>query len=92
MTNPNINTTVRISARSLSLLRELSDQEQLSQQAIIDKAIEAYRRKRLLEKANEAFAALRADPIAWKEELEERKLWEGTLADGLEEDEEEVPQ
>lgn len=90
MTNPN--TTVRISARSLSLLRELSDQEQLSQQAIIDKAIEAYRRKKLLEQANEAFAALRSDPIAWKEELEERQLWEGTLMDGLEEDEEEVPQ
>ncbi len=38
----------------------------------------------LLEETNRAYAALRADPNAWKEERRERALWEGTLADGFE--------
>jgi bifunctional DNA-binding transcriptional regulator/antitoxin component of YhaV-PrlF toxin-antitoxin module len=44
-------------------------------------------RERLLREADEAYAALRADPEAWKEELAERALWERTLMDGLDPDE-----
>ena len=29
------------------------------------------------------YSALRADPVAWAAVESERKLWEGTLADGL---------
>ncbi len=39
----------------------------------------------LLQKTNEAYAALREDEETWKEELRERALWESTLMDGLEE-------
>ena len=52
-------------------------------QAVLDKAIERYRRERFLHAANADFAALRRDAKAWKEELRERALWEHTLADGL---------
>jgi hypothetical protein len=52
-------------------------------QEIMEKAIEAYRRKRLLEAGNLAYAALKNDPKAWEQELAERKLWENTLPDGL---------
>ena len=52
-------------------------------QAVLDEAIERYRRKRFLRAANAEFAALRNDPKAWKDELGERELWEQTLADGL---------
>jgi hypothetical protein len=48
-----------------------------------EKAIEAYRRKRPLERGNQAYAALRNDTKAWEQELSERRLWESTLADGL---------
>jgi hypothetical protein len=51
---------------------------------ILDKAIEAYRRKRFLEQLSEDFARLRRDPALWEEELAERKLWDATLADDLE--------
>jgi hypothetical protein len=54
-------------------------------QEILEKAIEVYRRKRLLEMGNRAYAALKNDPKAWEQELVERKLWENTLADGLDE-------
>ena len=45
---------------------------------------EADRRRELLGETNRAYAMLKADPEAWKEERKERALWEGTLADGFE--------
>lgn len=33
---------------------------------------------------NEGFAALKADPEAWAEEVAERELWEQTIGDGVE--------
>lgn len=41
-------------------------------------------RDRLLEAANEAYWELRSNADAWREELAERALWDGTLEDGLE--------
>jgi hypothetical protein len=38
----------------------------------------------LIGETNRAYAVLKADPKAWKEERQERALWDGTLADGLE--------
>jgi len=49
----------------------------------LEKAFEAYRRKRMLEAGNEAYAALRKNRKAWGQELAERRLWESTSADGL---------
>ena len=52
-------------------------------QAVLDRAIEHYRRDKFLRDANADFAALKRDKKAWKEELKEREIWEQTLADGL---------
>jgi hypothetical protein len=51
-------------------------------QTIIERALENYRRQRFLTAANNQYAALRADPHAWKQELEERELWDHAAADG----------
>jgi hypothetical protein len=53
---------------------------------ILDKAVERYRRARFLNSANADFAALRNNSGAWKEVLAERRLWETTAADGLEDE------
>jgi hypothetical protein len=45
-------------------------------QSLLDEAVEQLRRFKFLKQANEAFAALKADPDAWKQEIEERRLWE----------------
>jgi hypothetical protein len=55
-------------------------------QAILDEAVEAYRRRIFLKRANTAFAVLRSDPDAWKEEQEERAAWDVALNDDLEEE------
>lgn len=53
----------------------------------VARAIEHYRRQKFLERINADYAALRADPEAWREEQEERDAWDSTLMDGLEPDE-----
>ena len=78
--------TIRISEGSRATLRELSASQGEPMQTVLDKAIEDYRRKVFLERLNAAFQALRDDPEAWKEEEEERALFEGTLMDGLSEE------
>lgn len=77
-------TTVRISKETRETLRELAEQVGQPIQKVLDNAVEAYRRQCILEQANAAYAALRADAEAWREEQSERQQWEGTLADGLE--------
>jgi hypothetical protein len=74
---------IRLSARSHALLRQIADEEQQSMQAVLDQAIERYRRERFLHAANADFAALKRNAKAWKEELRDRELWERTLPDGL---------
>ena len=75
-------TTIRIGEQSHRILRRLAEVSGESMQSVAAKAIEEYRRRVFLDRLNEEFAALRRDPVAWKEELEERKAWEATLADG----------
>ena len=79
-------TMIRVSVGTRETIRELSAETGDSMHGVVDKAIEAYRRRVLLDRANAAFAALRDDPEAWREELEERAVWDATLADGLEGD------
>jgi hypothetical protein len=78
--NPNI----RISPRSKAVLRTLAKQEGKPMQAVLDEAIEHYQRDKFLDEVNAAFANLRSDPKAWKEERAERALWDETLGDGIE--------
>jgi arsenate reductase-like glutaredoxin family protein len=78
--------TTRISGPSREVLRKLAEESGESLQAILDKAIEVYRRQRFLEENNLAFEALRANPKAWKAEQAQRKVWDIALADDLEKD------
>jgi hypothetical protein len=79
-------TNVRISSTSHEILRRLAREEKQPMQVILDKAVERYRRARFLNSANADFAALRNNSGAWKEVLAERRLWETTAADGLEDE------
>lgn len=76
--------TVRIRKETQDILRELANNEGKPMQTILDLAIEAYRRQRFLREANAAYAALRNNPKTWKAELDERREWDTTMADGQE--------
>lgn len=80
-------TTVRVTGRTHDTLRRLSDALGISMQEAVARAADAYWRRYVIERSNEGYAELMADPEAWQEELEERALWGVTLADGLDEPE-----
>ena len=77
-------TTIRIDESDKKTIDEICGHSGQSAQAIIHEAVEEYRRRRLLQQANEAYGKLRNDPDASKAELEERDAWDIAVADGLE--------
>ncbi|HLE63705.1 MAG TPA: hypothetical protein VI750_11215 [Pyrinomonadaceae bacterium] len=77
---------VRISTNSYQILKSLSQDKGESMQSVMDQAIEDLRRRKMLEATNSAFAALKSDKAAWQEEIEEREIWENTLADGVDDE------
>ena len=77
-------TTVRVNDSTAAVLRDLARKSGVTIREVIDEAAEVLRRKRFMDEFNAAYARLRADPEAWAEELEERRLYENTLMDGLE--------
>ena len=84
MSTTTISPNIRISPRSKAVLRDLAAREGKPMQTVLDDAIEHYQRDKFLDEVNAAYARLQADPIAWKEELDERLALDGTLMDGIE--------
>ena len=69
-------------AEGVPVVTEARDDGVLVKRASPEPATEE-RYQWLIEETNRAYAALRADPEAWREELAERALWDATLLDGL---------
>jgi predicted transcriptional regulator len=81
-----MSTTIRVSEKARATLHELALLEGTPMAAVVEQAIEQYRRQRLFAAANADYLALRADPAAWRAYQDELAAWDVTLADGLEED------
>ena len=77
-------TTIRVSEKTHRVLQELASDMDAPMSDVVDHALELYRRQRMFARANTAYAALRADPIASAEWDAEIAAWDATLADGLE--------
>jgi len=75
--------TVRISADTHHALKGLSRATGKSMQDLLSLAIDEFRRKWILAASDQAFRGLKKDRKAWKEYKAEQKLWECTLADGI---------
>jgi hypothetical protein len=75
-------TQVRISEATHTVLKGIASETGDSLQRVVETAIERYRRELFLENLNRDFGALKGDDNAWQEELDERELWNSTLADG----------
>ena len=76
-------TTIRVSEHTREQLRKLAEANGEPLQKVLERAVEHHRREQFFAELNAASARLKADPVAWEEELAERALWETTLADGL---------
>ena len=52
-------------------------------QAVLELALEEYRRKKFLDEVNLEYARLQGDASAWASHKKELATWDVTLADGL---------
>lgn len=76
--------TIRLSGAAHSVLRDLAKRDKKPMQAVIEDAIESYRRQRFLDGLNDDFMALRENEPEWNAELAERREWDATADDGAE--------
>lgn len=74
---------IRIRPASHVLLTKLAARRCATIQDTLDAALQELDRKLFFEQYQADARALRNDPIAWAEELEERKVWDNALMDGL---------
>ena len=78
--------TAKISKPTHQALKQMAEKTGKPMQLVLDEAVELYRREQFFEELNRQVLAVKADPKAWAEELEERKLLEGSLSDGLDDE------
>jgi hypothetical protein len=84
--------TVRISAETHKLIKQMADEDDMSMSDLVAEAVKQYERKRFWDHANRVWNEMMKDP-------KEREYWaredaelEGTLMDGLDDDEQwEIP-
>jgi hypothetical protein len=77
---------VRMEVSTYEKLLQLSKETGISKQRLMDIVLERYKRDQIMDMANRAYEDLKKDSKGWQEELEERELWDSTLADGLKND------
>jgi len=78
---------VPISEAAHQVLKEFAEKTGQTMTDVLDRAVDAYRRKLFFNQLNAGYAELKADPKAWAEHLAERKLRDTTLMDGLDPEE-----
>jgi predicted transcriptional regulator len=83
-------TTVRINKDIYKELKRIADSENETIQKIMEIALQEYRTKIFFCQLAESVAKYKASKDDWMEEIAERKLWENTLADGLEDNDNEA--
>jgi hypothetical protein len=76
--------TSRISKKTDSMVNEMVHITGKTKVEILEEAVKLYRHYERMRMVNEAYAKLRKDKKAWKEELKERQILEGTIEDGIE--------
>jgi len=82
-------TTVRIPRKTHEQLRKLAAELGQPMTDVIAAALEEYRRELFFRQVEEDYRALQADPVAWREYLEDHEELDGSLMDDLEDEESE---
>jgi len=76
--------TTRIQDSDHQLLQGLAEKTGKQHQEILHEALTSYDRQRLLDEINNAYVRLKSNSKEWAEELDERRAWDNSLADGTE--------
>jgi hypothetical protein len=78
--------TIHVDTETHEIVRKLAAAMGIPMCQVLHHATRVYWEERFWQEFNDAYARLRADPVAWAEELEERRLLDNTLMDGLEDE------
>lgn len=78
--------TLRVSEEAHRTLKEIAGDRGVPMTELLDELLREVRKKQIIREINEDYARLRQDPKAWAQLLEERREWDCTLLDGLEDD------
>jgi predicted transcriptional regulator len=81
-------TTIRVRKEIYDAIKSLARQRNEKIQDVIEQAVKEYKKKKFFEELNAGYAKLKKDSGDWTEEAAERKDWEVTLRDGLEDENE----
>jgi predicted CopG family antitoxin len=81
-------TTIRVSREVYNDVKALAQTQHENIQDVIEHAITEYKKKKFFDNLNAAYVRLHSDPAAWEEEQKEREIWDLTLSDGLENEDE----
>jgi hypothetical protein len=68
---------------SWSRLQQLAIWSSTTIDDVLRVAIDEHYEKVFFAECDRGYEHLKADPIAWQKELEERALWDNTIGDGL---------
>ena len=77
--------TIDISETTHKTLLQLAQTSGEDLGTVMERAVENYRRYVFLAQADRAFTALRQDEELWQDEIAERRAWDLTVADGVDE-------
>jgi len=77
-------TIVRVTQDTHTLLRAISKQTGETMQSILEEVVRERHKALFWEATDAAFASLKADKEAWNDMVSERKDWDETLSDGME--------
>lgn len=76
--------SIKVATSTYAILKDLATAEKDTMQAILDRVLKEYQTKKFFESVNKAYGQMSSEE--WDDEIKERKLFENTLLDGLEED------
>ncbi len=77
-------TNIRVSKDIYKIIKHLAMHYNDNMQTIIEKAVMDYKKNKFFEEMNNNYLKLRSDPQTWEEEIKEREIWNISLLDGLE--------
>ena len=78
--------TMRVDKETHRTLKEIAGARGIPMTELLNEVVKQMRKDEIIRQGNEDYARLRQDPKAWAEVLEERREWDCTLLDGLEDD------
>jgi len=78
--------TMRVDKKTHRTLKDMAGTRGIPMTELLSEVVKRARQEEIIRQGNEDYARLRQDPKAWAEVLEERREWDCTLLDGLEDD------